>query len=249
MNNYAKKNKHHARKCFRRILTNTWWNCYYHQVREDRYSNKSMFDLFFLDRDRFHLPDDRSTNTSVHHMMDWKIIVENIQFVARRIWFDRTVLLQEEKIPHRFEVNEEAKSSSSYRFLLDRFSLLYINKVFAEDLTEINNTYMVVENHFPDAHSQHWLNRSSDTSHNHRLYMSDWNKHIDHSNICHDYDMMNHKDSILDESDWSKINGNWWANILPGVIQSGRWAGVDMQIRSLGHNESEQTCLTTKDTL
>ena len=38
-----------------------------------------------------------------------------------------------------------------------------------------------------------------------------------------------------------------WENILPGVTQSGRRAGVDIHIRSLGHNESEQTCLTTKD--
>ena len=73
-------------------------------------------------------------------------------------------------------------------------------------------------------------------------------EHIGHSNIYHDYDMLNHINLFL----WKKKEIDkrqflvFFLNIRPGVIHSGRYEGVDIHTRPFGHEESEQICLTTK---
>ncbi len=89
---------------------------------------------------------------------------------------------------------------------------------------------MVVVNHFQYVYNQHLLNLLIDTFHNHHLYMFDLNKHNDHSNIYHDYDMMNHINQILFENNIS-IFFSKKQNIRPGIIQSGRYEGVEIHTR------------------
>lgn len=100
---------------------------------------------------------------------------------------------------------------------------------------------MMVEDYYQHENNQHLFHRLIDTFHNHLLHMYDSNKHIHHLNIYHDYDMINHINSFLLKIQKSSKIDFIISNIRPGVIQSGRYDGVDIQIRPLGQDESEQT--------